>query len=380
MAGVMKSIGAIVLLMLAVALPVSGQSASAEPGGIKSWWNNLVNGNVDRTFERPVDLSFALAPSYTREGGVGIGGMATALYRTDRTDSLMSPSDVTLAGNMSIGGFYAIAVRGRNNFRGDKTSVVYNAAFMHKTLDFWGISFKGCSRNPVTEYVKQLVNIECEYVYKPLPNLYVGGLLNVLLATASNADSLYLEGQSPRCNVAGVGVTVAYDSRDFRLNPKRGVYAYLRGVAYPGALASGGRSVYSLGAVFDAYLRGWRGSVIAIDLYGELNSSDSPWAMREELGSGGARMRGYYSGRYVDNCQVASQVELRQHIRGRVGCVAWAGCGTVFSSPRSLADSKLLSNYGLGLRVEFKHNVNIRVDYGFGKQTSGLVFQVAEAF
>ena len=40
----------------------------------------------------------------------------------------------------------------------------------------------------------------------------------------------------------------------------------------------------------------------------------------------------------------------------------------------------VLPNYGLGLRVEFKHNVNIRIDYGFGKDTGGFVFQFAEAF
>ncbi|HIR95811.1 MAG TPA: hypothetical protein IAC05_07265 [Candidatus Coprenecus stercorigallinarum] len=35
---------------------------------------------------------------------------------------------------------------------------------------------------------------------------------------------------------------------------------------------------------------------------------------------------------------------------------------------------------GLGLRFEFKHRMNIRIDYGFGKGTSGLVVQFAEAF
>ena len=33
---------------------------------------------------------------------------------------------------------------------------------------------------------------------------------------------------------------------------------------------------------------------------------------------------------------------------------------------------------GLGLRFEFKHRMNIRIDYGFGKGTSGLVVQFAE--
>lgn len=60
--------------------------------------------------------------------------------------------------------------------------------------------------------------------------------------------------------------------------------------------------------------------------------------------------------------------------------MVWAGGGTVFPELGQLRMSDVLPNYGLGLRVEFKHNVNIRIDYGFGKDTGGFVFQFAEAF
>lgn len=120
--------------------------------------------------------------------------------------------------------------------------------------------------------------------------------------------------------------------------------------------------------------------MLAFDLYGQLNGDDVPWTLREELGAGTSRMRGYYAGRYIDNNQLSAQMELRQHIYGRVGCVAWAGGGTVFPKLSQLRMKDVLPNYGLGLRVEFKHNVNIRIDYGFGKDTGGFVFQFAEAF
>ena len=74
------------------------------------------------------------------------------------------------------------------------------------------------------------------------------------------------------------------------------------------------------------------------------------------------------------------QVELRQHIVERFGFAAWVGTGTVFPSIKQFNASNLLPNYGLGLRWEFKHNVNLRIDYGFGKQTGGFVFNISEAF
>lgn len=130
---------------------------------IKRYWHSLIHGNVDRTFEKKMDLSFAVAPSYTREGSVGIGGAATALYRLDRTDSLMQPSDISLTGNVSIRGFYTLSVKGNNNFKGNRSSLSYRLAFMHKNLDFWGISYNGCSVNPVSAYTRQQLRLEADY-------------------------------------------------------------------------------------------------------------------------------------------------------------------------------------------------------------------------
>ena len=91
-------------------------------------------------------------------------------------------------------------------------------------------------------------------------------------------------------------------------------------------------------------------------------------------------MRGYYGGRYIDCNQLTAQVELRQHIFNRLGCVAWIGTGSVFPELKKFNCKNILPNYGLGLRIEFKHNVNARIDYGFGKDTGGFVFNSAEAF
>ena len=119
--------------------------------------------------------------------------------------------------------------------------------------------------------------------------------------------------------------------------------------------------------------------MIATDIYGRFNGKDSPWALREELG-GGYRMRGYYAGRYIDNSIVSCQAELRQRIYKRIGCTVWGGCGTVFPRLGEFEWKNILPSYGLGFRWEFKHRVNIRVDYGFGKHTSGFIFNINEAF
>ena len=56
------------ILTLIIALPLAAQSDSTRTSGLKRYWNSLVHGNVDRTFERRMDLSFIIAPSPSSGG------------------------------------------------------------------------------------------------------------------------------------------------------------------------------------------------------------------------------------------------------------------------------------------------------------------------
>lgn len=372
----------VVIVLCFVYTPyIYSQSDSLDVKGLKKYWKSLFYGNVDRTFEKKLDMSYVVAPCYTREGGFGIGGAATALYRLDRKDSIMQPSDISLSGSASINGIYAITAKGNNHFKGNKSRLSYRLQFLHKTLDFWGITYDACAVNPMSEYTKRQVKWESDYVYKLTKKLHVGAAFNINYTDLSEmADISYLAGQKGSYFFMGMGISVQYDTRDFILNPKRGIYFMAREIFYPDFMSSYHKTIFNTTVVFDTYQKLWQGGVLATDLYGQFYSGQTPWALREELGSGTGRMRGYYAGRYMDCNQIVAQLELRQHIYSRIGCVAWVGGGTVFPSFRKLEFKNILPNYGLGLRIEFKHNVNVRIDYGFGKDTAGFVFQFAEAF
>lgn len=102
-----------------------------------SYWHRLFKGNEDHTFDKRFDVSFILSPSYTREASFGIGGLASGLYRLDRTDSLMKPSDVNIMGNISLSGLYVIAVGGNNYFKGNRSRLSYEISFANQPLKFW---------------------------------------------------------------------------------------------------------------------------------------------------------------------------------------------------------------------------------------------------
>ncbi len=371
-----------------VAMPVDTLSVenvtASKPQGdniFKKFVRQLVSGNKDRTFERPIDFSFALLPSYSKEASFGIGGMITGLYRVDRTDSLMPPSDTQIFANISLTGQYSFIFKGNNLFKGNRSRLTYDLAFQNKPLDFWGISYDACVTNPKGSYTRRHIKLESDYIYKVTPGFYVGAALYMRYTFLSKiSDISYLQGQQESYFFTGLGASIVYDTRDFIPNPQRGFYIMLRELVYPRPLGTAGRNIFSTTLIADYYQRLWKGSVMAVDLYGQYNGTDVPWPLRAELGAGGSRMRGYYGGRYIDNNIMSAQVELRQHIYKRIGATAWVGCGTVFPSFKELQASHLLINYGVGFRFEFKHNVNLRVDLGFGKDTYAVVFNMSEAF
>ena len=243
------------------------------------------------------------------------------------------------------------------------------------------LMYNACLVNPVSEYTRRTLRLETDYVYSLGMGMSLGAALNVNYTYVPQVlNPAYFDGGELSYVFAGLGLSVQYDTRDMILTPRRGMYVMVKEVFYPAVFSTYSRPVFSTTAVFDFYQPLWTGCVMGVDLYGKFNSRHAPWVLREELGAGGARMRGYYSGRYIDKNLLSAQLELRQHIWGRIGCAAWMGTGTVFPSFRELEWGQVLPTYGLGLRFEFKHNVNLRLDYGFGKGTSGIVLAFGEAF
>ena len=104
----------------------------------KKFFNQLFKGNKDKTHERPIDLSFVVFPFYSQEASVGLGGVVTALYRIDRTDIIIQPSDLQFFAKVTLKGEYKISIGGNNHFN-RKSRIHYYAQFYNKPLDFWGI-------------------------------------------------------------------------------------------------------------------------------------------------------------------------------------------------------------------------------------------------
>ena len=360
--------------------PEEERTARERKGFLRRIVRYFEGSNVDRTFEKKIDVTFAGGPSFSKNTSLGIGLLAAGLYRLDRTDSVTVPSDVSVFANVSVSGFYALGVTGNTIFAHNRQRVNYTVMFSSAPRSLWGIGYDAGRYNPESTYSEKHYLVEASYLHEVLPRTYVGGIVSFEHTRGVKfSDQAYLYGQKRSYTATGIGLIVEYDSRDFSPNPDRGVYVSFQERFFPKGLGNCERSLWRTTFTADAYRRVWKGGILAADLYAVFNSEGTPWPMLARLG-GNQRMRGYYQGRYTDNDMITLQVELRQRIWRRIGCTVWGGAGNVFSSLDRFDWSHTLPNYGVGLRWELKKRVNVRLDYGFGKKTSGFLLSINEAF
>ncbi len=335
--------------------------------------------NEDRTQEKKFDLTWVLGPSYSAVTKVSLGILASGLYRIDRTDTITQPSNVSLYANISTSGYYKVGVTGLNLMDRNRHRIKYDISFASMPIDYWGIGY-AMAQAEKSSMVEKRYRIDAEYQYEMARNFFGGVALDFTHAAAKKVANLdYMLGQRDKYTATGWGLSLQYDSRDFAPNPYKGIYLSLRETYFPAALGTT-ETIWRTTFTGNYYQRLWKGCTLALDAYMEYNAGkEIPWSMVAQLG-GGYRMRGYYLGQYRDNGMIEVQVELRQKIYNRHGIAVWVGAGNVFPNFNSFQWRQTLPNYGIGYRWEFKHRVNVRIDYGRGKHGGSVVFNVNEAF
>ena len=343
--------------------------------------DRLSTGDQNRSFEKKLDANYIVMPSYSHEGSFGLTGGLTGLYRLDKTDSIMQPSDMRIMADITLNGFFSALTYGDINLPGRKFRCSYNLEYSYSPLKLWGISRNQCSSNPQINYTRNQINFSTNFIYRLTDKINIGPLINLIYSKISKIDDWkYLENQNRAYYFTTLGIMLQYDTHDFNRQPQSGVNIVVRMGIRPKALSSFDRNLYNANITFNYYQPLWKGATLAFDAYASYSSENSPWLLRESLGSGGCRMRGYYPGRYIDNCLTSVQVELRQHLISILGIAVWGGAGNVFSAPKKFRSRDILPNGGIGLRFALKHNVNTRIDFGVGKNTTGFVFAIGEAF
>lgn len=332
--------------------------------------------------DKKVRFSFIGGPGYSTETSFRLGVLGQMAYRIKGNNLSAQPSTASLSASVSITGFYRISLTGNNFFRNGKHRLSYCTEFRSLPTRFWGLSYDASLHNPAGRYTSKRYLISARYSYALTRNTYIGAYADYryLNAIKPDANALAALGDSRTCaSSAGIGINLTYDSRNITTNATKGIYASVEAILRPEFANNLGSNLWQLSATFDYYQPLWKGGTLALDLYGEFHSSETPWLLRSELGDDN-RMRGYYPGRFNGNNLLTAQAELRQHIWKRLGGAVWGGAGTAFSVGDEFKWTKVLPTYGIGLRWELNQHSHLRFDAGFGRKSYAFVLAFNEAF
>ena len=218
------------------------------------------------------------------------------------------------------------------------------------------------------------------------PHFYAGGRYEYLHldATVTVPNPIFPDLDLPplelKSKISGLGPSLAYDSRDSSTNPRKGAWVTFAWLFNTGTFGSD--FDYNKGTfAANAYIPVGPTTNFAarISLCGV--SHGAPFYDLCSYGEMGD-LRGYEAGRYRDHAFWATQAEVRQHLFWKIGVVGFAGAGGVAPSLSKLDEGKFLPSAGLGLRflAAKRSNVNLRLDYAWGKGSHAFYFGIGESF
>jgi len=199
-------------------------------------------------------------------------------------------------------------------------------------------------------------------------------------------DPDYLR-DGPKNKNSGVGAAISYDTRDFPQNAYSGAMVALSYTRYSEIF--GGENIYQ---VLDLEYRKFfslsnkkAGRILAIDFHARHCFNDVPYGELSYSGSSND-IRGYRTLRFRDRVSNNLVVEYRHKFHGnsfmakRSGFVVWGAVGSIGPETGESFFVNTLPNAGVGYRFEVEHRLNVRIDIGFGRNSSGVYFNFQEAY
>lgn len=325
------------------------------------------------------DLSFIGGPSYSVDTKLGLGIVASGLYRLDPDNLALSPSNVSIYTNFTTSGFFAIGVENNTLFPDDKYRINADMSFTYMPSKYYGIGYDAGAAGDYSKYNEYRLSLKADFLAEVIDNGYVGFTFTAQNLRGTSFEKIEFEPkENLTTTLVGSGLILSYDTRDFIPNPEKGIFLQYQQTFFSRTLGSN-LHFNRIETSARYFQRLAPKTILAFDFNGIFNNGDVPWNRMAQIG-GARQMRGYFIGQYRDRKELNTQIELRQKIYNRHGAVIWGGVGTIFDKFKNISWSEALPTYGIGYRWEFKNRVNIRFDYGIAKGQSGFYFNINEAF
>ncbi|WP_066224038.1 BamA/TamA family outer membrane protein [Formosa haliotis] len=378
--------------LLVFILLLVGFSGYAQFDGIKKFMSERKAKKAAKIEAGEPFLSILAGPGYTPDNGLLIGGGFLYTFKTNRSDSLIQRSSIPINTFISTKGNFQIGTALQSFWLEDKLRVNARLRYSNAEDNYFGVGIDNAENVPLgdstTAYNRQYTVFNPTVLMRVKKDLYLGvGVdLNNTHVTSVNPlmaqDPDYLK-YGPNNFNSGMLFSVNYDSRDVTVNAWKGWYAHLSTGFYGNYLGS--NNTYQ---VYEYDVRSYfqihrPGNILAFKFYGRITKGDIPYQELTALGGTNA-LRGYLIGQYRDKTGMYLVSEWRHTFLKRDdtlskhGVTLWGGLGTI--APELSEIKRFVPNTGIGYRYEVQPRMNVRIDFGVGRHSTGLYFNFTEAF
>lgn len=326
------------------------------------------------------------APSYNQVQGFGITVIAGVFYPLSKKDTISNPSSTFLYGTYMenktwIGAFLTEGYFKENKWWYDLLGVKGDFKFKY---------YQPVLNQELTiNYATDITIVKFNFLRELYNGIYGGvhykiSQFNTTFSLENKPLDLDLPPFSTESKYSGIGVKVAFDDRDYSLNPSTGRLTDITTTHFRTGIGSDGDfDLYEIN--YNHYFFINPKSVFATRFYGFIGVGDVPFEEQAILGFAGPRgkdLRGYSSGRNRGNQLYDLQAEWRWNFYNKWGMVAFGGLALIGNDSEEIFDTGVLPAIGTGLRFRAAETqkVNIGIDVALGKEDYGIYFNVSEAF
>lgn len=336
--------------------------------------------NTDSTRQNRARLMLLPIIFKSPDTGLAAGVLPQLVFRSSSTGN---PSRIRMDSYYTQNRQYHLLLRSTYWFADNNRNLTGKVSLKEWPTSFYGIG-KHASSGSQEKFTETLYEASVEATGRIAPGLFAGagyGMRYGKLAV-DDTDGALFSGSIPGSGttfISGVHGVLRFDTRDNHFFPTSGS---LHRVELFGAMKPLGSDYGFTRLTVDLrrYFSFHPAHALAVQAIGIATGGTVPFRM---LPSAGSTLRGYSTVRHIDRNLVALQLEYRVvPVAWRLGMVAFGGVGEVFDRPADIQLNKLKFAAGIGLRYQFSRpeKINIRFDYGLGRDSSGDYIDLNEAF
>lgn len=364
----------------------------AQEKGIKAYMTRRAEKKEAAIEQGRPFLSVLAGPGYTPENGLLLGGGILYTFKTNSQDSLIQRSSIPINAFISTKSNYGFSAKMATFWFQDKLRINFVGKFSNANDNYFGIGFSEINQlalgDSTTAYKRESFKIAPTLMIRVLENIYAGMGVDINRSKVTELNpymqqNAYYNKFGPENYNAGMKFTLNYDSRDITVNAWKGWFVNFNANFYGDYLGSD--NDYN---IYEVDIRTYHqiarpGNTLALKLYGRVGTGDIPYEELTRIG-GTSALRGYIDGQYRDRSGVYLISEWRHMFLktdgelSKHGIAVWLGSGSIANDLDSI--SEWIPNLGVGYRFEVQPRMNLRIDFGIGRESSGLYFNFTEAF